>query len=437
MITIEVGNSYSKIKGLEAKDEKSLRSALSYVVGGESARFSTFGPRRASLLDKRGSFPTGLLDRVRKHLKGLRIETHNTLDLRTPPPLERRLALNTAFKGIIPYLDQLDAANTITRYGTGCISMPTGTGKSLVIALIIAKLQVRTLIVVPTLELKTQLTESLRSIFGKIPSIAVENIASSKLKGLKDFDLLIIDEAHHSASKTYQTLNKTAWAGIYFRAFLTATPFRNDNEETLLYEGLAGPVRYQLSYKDAIKHGYIVPIEAYYIDLPKETSNAHGWHEVYKNHVVNNFSRNVAIKTITLAAQNKGAVLCLVKEIEHGNILSEMTGIPFANGADEDTRGYIEAFNSGAIKALIGTTGIIGEGVDTKPCEYVIIAGLGKAKSAFQQQVGRAVRKYPGKESAKVIIFRDTSHKYCLRHFNAQKKILKDEYGVVPIKIEL
>ena len=85
MVVIEIGNSYSKIKGLGAKDEKSLRTELSYVVGGDSARFSTFGARRASLLDKRGSFPTGLLDRVRRHLKGLRIESYKTLDLRVPP----------------------------------------------------------------------------------------------------------------------------------------------------------------------------------------------------------------------------------------------------------------------------------------------------------------------------------------------------------------
>jgi superfamily II DNA or RNA helicase len=114
-----------------------------------------------------------------------------------------------------------------------------------------------------------------------------------------------------------------------------------------------------------------------------------------------------------------------------------MTGIPFANGQDEESRDFIRQFNSGGIKALIGTTGVLGEGVDTKPCEIVIIACLGKAKSAFMQQVGRAVRTYPGKESAKVVIIKDASHKFLSRHYAAQVAILKEEYGVTPQLITL
>jgi superfamily II DNA or RNA helicase len=126
-----------------------------------------------------------------------------------------------------------------------------------------------------------------------------------------------------------------------------------------------------------------------------------------------------------------------VKEVKHGYAIQEIFNAPFANGQDDITRAYIGAFNKGEVKGLIGTTGILGEGVDTKPCEYVIIAGLGKAKSAFMQQIGRAVRTYPGKESAKIILFRDASHRFTLRHYRAQAKILKEEYGVTPIKLEL
>ena len=68
MIQIEVGNSYSNIKGLSAADEKKLRHALSYVVGGSSSHFSGYGPQRRSLLDKKGNFPTGLLHRVSSFL---------------------------------------------------------------------------------------------------------------------------------------------------------------------------------------------------------------------------------------------------------------------------------------------------------------------------------------------------------------------------------
>jgi superfamily II DNA or RNA helicase len=248
---------------------------------------------------------------------------------------------------------------------------------------------------------------------------------------------LIIDEAHHAAARTYQNLNKKVWDGIHYRFFLTATPFRNDPEETLLFEGIAGQIIYQLTYQKAIAKGYIVPIEAYYIEIPKQKTNAYTWREVYDELIVNHKIRNETIANLMISLHESGAsTLCLVKEIAHGEILADLTGAGFANGQDDDTRDLITAFNRVKIKTLIGTTGILGEGVDSKPCEYVIIAGLGKAKSAFMQQVGRSVRTYPGKESAKVILIKDTSHKFLSKHFREQCAILKDEYNIIPIKLE-
>jgi superfamily II DNA or RNA helicase len=279
---------------------------------------------------------------------------------------------------------------------------------------------------------------ALKSYLDDTSYIRIENIDSTALNKLTGFDCLIIDEAHHSAAKTYRKLNKTAWKGIYYRFFMTATPFRNDNEETLLFESICGQVVYTLAYTEAVKSKRIVPVEAYYIEVPKKKTDAHTWGQVYSQLVVNNEDRNMQIALIALRLNSECIpTLILVKEVKHGELLSNMTGLPFANGKDEETREYIQQFNAGKIKALIGTEGILGEGVDTKPCEYVIIGGLGKAKSAFMQKVGRAVRAYVGKESAKVVLFCDKSHKFTLKHFKEQCKILKEEYQVTAIKLDL
>lgn len=437
MITITIGNSYSKIEGLTTGIFSRLKKVLSYQDNPQAAYFSGFGARPKYLIDNKGNFPTGLFKRVMKFVaENNLIHTLDIFDTRAIPKSTSGM-LRPMWIGE-HYPAQLEAVEAAIIAGRGCISMPTGSGKSRVIALIASKLNVKTLVVVPNLEIKSQLTTSLNDIFGVrlANNIVVENIDSASLKTPAGFDCLIIDEAHHIAAKTYQKLNRTAWKDICYRFFLTATPFRNDKEETLLFEGIAGDVIYQLSYKRAIKEGYIVPVEAYYIDLPKQQTDAYTWAEVYRDLVVNNYERNSIIAKLAGALGNK-STLILVKEIAHGEILSAIGGIPFVNGQDEASREYIKFFNYEDEKVLIGTAGIIGEGVDTKPCEYVIIAGLGKAKSAFMQQVGRAVRTYPGKESAKVILFRDPSHKFTLRHFREQVKILKEEYGVTPIKIEL
>jgi len=64
MVILEIDNSYSRIIGLSPIHEKELSKLLSYVIGGSSAYFSGYGPRRKSLLDKRGMFASGLQSRV-------------------------------------------------------------------------------------------------------------------------------------------------------------------------------------------------------------------------------------------------------------------------------------------------------------------------------------------------------------------------------------
>jgi superfamily II DNA or RNA helicase len=296
-----------------------------------------------------------------------------------------------------------------------------------------AKLAVKTLVVVPTIGLKLQLSKTL----AWLPFVRVENIDSTELPKLTGFDCLIIDECHHAAAKTYQNLNKVAWRGIYYRFFFTATYFRNQDNENLLFEGVCGKAVYELPIKTAIKRNIISKIDAFYIDLPKQETDAYTWGQVYSELVVNNTSRNNIVAALLQRLHAVEApTLCLVKEVAHGAILSDLTGIPFVHGQDESTRPYIQQFNEGKIKALIGTAQILGEGVDTVPAEYVVIPCLGKAKSSFMQWVGRVMRRAKGKESGKVIIFRDPSHKFCLRHFAVQRRILKEEYGVTTIKLE-
>lgn len=433
MITVQIGNSYSKISGLDVTQFKNLRKVLSYITDPKAAYFSGGFLRVKYLLDKRGSFPTGLLKRVYRHLEEQGV-VYTTKDGRKrPESTPGMFKLNLKYT---PHPFQTEATDKAVKSKRGGIVAVTGSGKSLIIALIASRFNVRTLVVVPTLEIKKQLISTLIECFGVNPNIVVENIDSASLKTLTNFDCLIIDECHHSAARSYQILNKTTWTGIYYRFFLTATFFRNQDNELLLFEGVAGQEIYRLTYKDAVNKGYIVPVEAYYYDIPKTKVEGFTWREVYYELVINNEYRNKLIRDILERLNfHKKSTLCLVKEIAHGERLSELTGFPFTSGKDDITRDYIRQFNDGKIKELIGTTGILGEGVDTKLAEYVVVAGLGKAKSAFMQQIGRGVRLYPGKESCKVMLFRDSSHKWTLSHFNTQKKILKEEYGVTICKL--
>jgi len=422
-IIIEIGNSYSQVKGMTPEVYSGLRKLLSYSPNASTAHYTGGFVRIKYLIDKQGFFPTGLLARVKAHLK-----VFTTKDLRVLPMRHPFHPSDSAY----PW--QNAATKTGLELTRGIISAVTGSGKSRVIRMLAEISGLRTLVVVPSVEIKYQLRDALKGL----TNVTIQNIDSPLLKKPGNFDCLILDEAHHSASKTYQDLNKKAWKDIYYRYFITATPFRNQQDEQLLFEGIAGQVIYQLDYPTAVSKGYICPIEAYYYDLPKLPVNGTTWNSVYNELVVHNEYRNNLISALLLRLNSAGqATLCLVKEVAHGEALAKLTGLPFTHGQDEESRDYIRQFKSGEIKALIGTEGVLGEGIDLKPCEYVVIAGLGKAKSSLMQKIGRVIRTYPGKESGKVILFRDKSHKWTLAHFNAQKKICLDEYQVLPIKLEI
>lgn len=432
--TLTVNNSSCHIHGLPDALFRRLRELLTYRVPIQG-RVDYQDPRcKRPLLTKRGDFPTGLLYLVRRFLKKHRVK-FQVKDLRVEPKPHGKFVAKYPFS---PYEEQASAALCARFFKRGIIVMPTGMGKSIVAALIIEKLQVNTLVVVPSVELKRQLTESLGAIFGHHMvgmwrPIMVANVDMLEA-GLpsKGYDCVIIDEFHHSGAATYRTLNKHAWAGVYYKFGLTATPFRSQDHERLLLESVLSRTIYKVDYQHAVDKGYIVPMEAYYYELPKRDVKGDTWAAIYRELVTENDARNDLIRGLMDSLAGQGfSTLCLVKEIKHGECL----GFPFANGQDGRGKELIASFNARKVGALVGTTGVLGEGVDTKPAEFVIIAGLGKARNAFHQQIGRGFRIYPGKETCKVILFYDRSHKWTKAHFKEQCRILRDDFGVTPVKL--
>jgi superfamily II DNA or RNA helicase len=438
VITITIDNSYSKITGVTSQEMSELKAILSYDADPSAAFYSGAGrSNKRYLIGKAGDFPTGLLPYVQEWV-GSRIFTE--IDTRRTPPVSVGFKLSLPFT---PYQEQYDAADACIDAHRGIVSAVTAFGKSVTMALLIKKLGVKTLVVVPNLGLKEQLKATFKQLFGSLNNITVENIDSPALDKPGDHGALIIDECHHAAAKTYRVLNKKVWNNIYFRFFFTATAFRSRDEEQLLFESVAGRVIYRIDYHQAVEKGFIAPVEAYYIDLPKVETDAYTWPQVYSELIVHNKQRNTIIANFIESLHRcNSSTLCLVKEIKHGNNILETLvsdhkfGVPFIQGSNEYNEALLAAFNERSKPVLIGTTGVLGEGVDTKPAEYIVIAGLGKSKNQFMQQVGRGLRKYPGKESCKIILFRDPSHKYTLRHFNAQKKILLDVYGIKPVRLK-
>src|SRR3712207_1490358 len=156
--------------------------------------------------------------------------------------------------------------------GRGVIILPTGAGKTVVALMALARLKLRTLIVVPTIELLYQWRDAVverlglpRKVVGVVGDghkewrpITVITYASAAMPNapLNDIGLLICDEAHHLPSPSYSQIATRARAP--YALGLTATPERSDGSTGRLYE-LLGPVVYRRAPADLSAEGHIAP----------------------------------------------------------------------------------------------------------------------------------------------------------------------------------
>lgn len=110
----------------------------------------------------------------------------------------------------------------------------------------------------------------------------------------KFFDMIIIDEAHHSAADSWKkVLDRFPEAKVIH---MTATPFRSDRQE------IDGELVYRYPFRSATLKGYIKRLKASYV-APKEielsftdgTGKKYSLEEVMKMKEEDWFSRNVAL----------------------------------------------------------------------------------------------------------------------------------------------
>lgn len=435
MIRLTVENSTCRLEGLSREQFDTVRTALSYI---EEKR-TRFGFQRVKvhLMDKKGEFPSGLMVPAIAALDGVEYDLHDRRKVPERQPGMFKIELGE----VKPYPEQLEIVEAAHYHTRGTISACTGFGKSIAMALLVHSFQLRTLIVVPNLGLKTQLQDTFKTLFGSLDNVTIENIDSPRLKTAVGYDILIVDESHRSAASTYRKLNKTAWTGIYHRFFFTATPFRSKSSENILLESIAGQIIHKVSYSTAVDEGYICPVDVFFYRVPtkrKLKGNGKSYAGVYSELIVNNLERNSIIASLlTSLHDQKKSTLCLVKEVAHGMELAKMTGAAFAHGDGEDCAQLIDWFSKGKLTTLIATTGVCAEGVDTRAAEYIILAAGGKSKNQLMQSVGRGVRRFGDKESCKVILFRDNSHRWMKEHFLEQVKAIKEEYGIDPVEVEI
>ena len=166
--------------------------------------------------------------------------------------------------------------------GRGVVVLPTGTGKTYLAIMAIARTGRPALVVTPTIDLLNQWYDELITAFAvpvglmgggsyDIQPLTVTTYDSAYIhleRWGNRFGLVVFDECHHLPGPTYLT---TAVGSIApYRLGLTATPERADGQEVLLPE-LIGPIVYRREIKQ-LAGDFLAEyhIERRYVELSAE-----------------------------------------------------------------------------------------------------------------------------------------------------------------------
>ena len=302
--------------------------------------------------------------------------------------------------------------------------LPTGCGKTVVFNTIAHEQPGRTLILAHRDELIEQARDKYHSMFhetaGKIKAqennIKRVTVGSVQTMMRRDysgmFDTIIVDEAHHAISDSYQKiLGQFPTAKVLG---VTATPDRGDKRNLAEYfEGIA----YEYNLKTAIKEGYLCEIAAKTIPLEIDMSSVKvslGDYSVDSIGVaLEPYLKQIAEAIRIHAAARKTVVFCPLISIAQ-ELANMIPGAREVNGASADRKETLEWFDKAGPGAVLCNAMLLTEGWDCPSCDCVVVLRPTKIRSLYCQMIGRGTRLFPGKENLLILDFLWMSYRHNL-----------------------
>ena len=308
----------------------------------------------------------------------------------------------------VPRDYQIEAVSTVLGYRRGCIVLPTGTGKSMCISLLSRALierGLRVLIVVPTVELISQMLKDIKQIapkscgiggthkFKEGVDIAIATVNSGR--NYSDvFDAIIIDEAHHSSSNMYKELAIFGSNAKFIYGF-TATPVRADNLE-LGFHGIVGPIVFQKDSKWAIDNKYLCPVAITCMTVTGLGRIREMTHQQTAYKMLSTHEKTLhTVLGLVKGALSKGLkVLVLFKTVEPSaefcDYATEM-GVK-CEPAHSGYRAPFYRFKKGETSLLVSNSSLLGEGIDLPDVDFMVSCVQNSAEALTRQVIGRGLR---------------------------------------------
>ncbi len=332
--------------------------------------------------------------------------------------------LNFIQKDVIKNLKE----SHVLEQDSGIVIMPTGSGKTRVASYDTYNFDAKNILYIAhSHEILDSAEKEFIHFFGKdnvfrkiekkktrkaVFLITIQSIKKyAKKIDFKIFDYVIVDEFHHAAANSYRFLLEKI--SPKFLLGLTATPFRGDRQDVI--ELCNGNIIAEYELRTGIDGEILVPYHYYgcfdnvdYTSL-KKTANGYTVKDLNKALIITERDNAIISKWIDTAEGKISLAFCC--SVEHAERMSESfrnAGIKskaYTSKIDYNKRkDIIKELQYGEIKVLC-VVDVLNEGIDIPFVECLLFLRPTESKRIFFQQLGRGLRKNPGKTKVVVLDF--------------------------------
>jgi DNA repair protein RadD len=327
--------------------------------------------------------------------------------------------------------------------GHPCVVLPTGSGKSIVIAELCKQAitewpETHIVMLTRSVELINQNAEKLRTIWPGAPMGIYSASAGKKQPGepitiggplsivrvtkkIGHCDLLLVDEAHdisHKDEGSYRKIiNDLMDINPSMRVIgFTASPFRLGHgmitDKPAIFDDLLDPV----SIEELIFKGYLATLRSKQTSFKFDTSGVHkrggDFVESELQAAVDTSDNNEAmIDEVIKRSDGRKSWMFFATGVKHAEHLRDILlsrGIPAVSVtgdmAKKDREQSIADFKSGKITAIT-QVGCLNVGFDHPAIDLLVMARPTMSPGLYLQQAGRGMRPHPGKADCLVLDF--------------------------------
>ena len=247
-------------------------------------------------------------------------------------------------------------------------------------------------------------------VFASISTLSKDEYLNETWFSKKSFDYIVVDEFHHSSSKSY--LKVLNYFEPEFLLGLTATPDRNDNGD--IYKLCDYNIAYECDFRVGINNGWLVPFEYFGIyddtdySLIPWRSGKYDLLALENALVVEKRVENIFKKYMEY---RKNFTVGFCASINHCKVMNEYfrkkgikSEIIIGDTPIVKRQEIIKRFQQKKIEVIF-TVDIFNEGVDIPCIDTLLFLRPTLSYTIFIQQLGRGLRTFDGKDKLRVLDF--------------------------------